>query len=646
MKETSLDNQSILSKKIIKTGKLLQNSTNHQIAEFQNQIKQSSSLYDFIINNLIKDEFDHGLAYEVFNKFFGKTLINFVAIDGTEYARQFFDMVIFYAGAYSCSGSIDFDKKNVDVRYNEKFIGNEKDVSSCVPIFINKIAEIDHTLYDSNQYKKQRSMSILTEESILDNTNISKSLMTFSEFFLAYRHASANNVNLIFMDRSLSNMYSSLLYDTSKRNNWINDCSLLNYKIDDISLDVNDFTLGRHHIIYESLDLPPARGDYLRYLVFFKLLAKKNILNLDELCKILKIKDKKTINRIQRYLTRWVEEGVLETEDEKYKIKEKYSSTWSRIKKLVISIGNQIFEGETDPFIVIKTVEGNELKKEWLTTTDLAFLTLFSFYMLIEECWKNNILLLGIAKDTAAHDFKNHLLPIGLSNSLWNDDQNINMKIQNDIDRNSLSDRTILQSMSLLNYERIKTPWSLIEYDSAFITAIPDRKDRRGYVSGAIRNKITPSKLFLRSFVQLEQAKTNPMLRSNVLSIDRLVYPSFDVVSNNNDVDNILNCIHEYAGDEKIQFLLFKNNKIKNELQNLIMVILMSMKSPSIAESFGHNKALYIVDKIAKWHNEEFRNIVDSTNILISSNKDLRNFVFYMNSFRERRQMYESNRKI
>jgi hypothetical protein len=31
-----------------------------------------------------------------------------VAIDGTEYAKQFFDMVIFYAGAYRCSGRIDF----------------------------------------------------------------------------------------------------------------------------------------------------------------------------------------------------------------------------------------------------------------------------------------------------------------------------------------------------------------------------------------------------------------------------------------------------------------------------------------------------------------------------------------------------------
>ena len=77
------DDSSILSKKIIKTGKLLQNSTNWQIEEFQNRIKQSSSLYGLISNHLIKNEFDYHQAYECTKKFFGKDSINFVAIDGT-----------------------------------------------------------------------------------------------------------------------------------------------------------------------------------------------------------------------------------------------------------------------------------------------------------------------------------------------------------------------------------------------------------------------------------------------------------------------------------------------------------------------------------------------------------------------------------
>ena len=219
---------------------------------------------------------------------------------------------------------------------------------------LSKIPEIDHTLYDSNPDKKQSTMNILTEESILDNTNISKSLMTFSEFFLAYKLASTKKADMILMDRSLSNMYSSLLYDTSNRNDWINDCSLLNYEIDNVPLDVNDFTLGRHHIIHELLNLPPARGDYLRYLIFYKLLSQNETISFDDLCKMLQIEDKKIINRIQKYLDRWIEEDVIEKVDGKYEINNKYNSSWSRIKKLVISIGNQIFDGETIHLLLVK----------------------------------------------------------------------------------------------------------------------------------------------------------------------------------------------------------------------------------------------------------------------------------------------------
>lgn len=203
------------------------------------------------------------------------------------------------------------------------------------------------------------------------------------------------------------------------------------------------------------------------------------------------------------------------------------------------------------------------------------------------------------------------------------------------------TDRMFLQSISLSNYGRLNIPWSLVEYDAAFVTAIPDFKKRTGYLSGAIRNRIIPSKMFLRSFVQLQRAKNDPMLRSNVLAIDRLVYPEFDLFE-----DVILDFKHEFGDEEPIQMILYKNKKIKNQLQNLLVNILKSMSAPSIGEAFGHNKALFIADKVAKWHYEEFRRIVDSTGTMIMSDKSLRNYVFYMNTFRERRESFEKARRI
>ena len=67
-----------------------------------------AALYDTAFKDLIIDKYDIQRACSTANKFFGKDSVNFVAIDGTEYSKPMLDMVIFYAGAYSCEGNITF----------------------------------------------------------------------------------------------------------------------------------------------------------------------------------------------------------------------------------------------------------------------------------------------------------------------------------------------------------------------------------------------------------------------------------------------------------------------------------------------------------------------------------------------------------
>ena len=341
-------------------------------------------------------------------------------------------------------------------------------------------------------------------------------------------------------------MYSSLMYDTSCRKSWYTNCSLLGYKIDNIPIDINDLTIARHNINSDELDLPPPRGDYLRYAIIFSLIKDAGAqatrsqegLDFDSICQRLGIGNaqEKRRKRVQKFIDRSVEENLLAKDlNNRYRVTDRYNSTWSRIKKLVTTIGDQIFEGTGDRFKIEKEVNDTKTK-EWITTLDLSFLTLFSLYMLIEESWRNNILLIGITKDTTAHDFKNHVVPICISNNIWpishttndtrNDKNNILTLSQIDLSKIPNTDRMLLQSISLSNHDKIQTPWALTEYDSAFVMAIPDFKSRRGYISGAVRNKIIPSQLFLRSFIQLEEAKHDSKLRSSVLSIDRLVYPA------------------------------------------------------------------------------------------------------------------------
>src|SRR5215212_3684013 len=145
---------SLLGSKIARTGDILRNTASSQIDDYQQRFSAVSEFYDLLFKDLIVDNYNKKDAYETAKKFFGKETANFVAIDGTEYSKLMFDMVIFYAGAYSCEGTIDFSSSNeykTKVNFQHRFLDKGKDISSCVPIYVNKIPEIDQTFFDLSQ---------------------------------------------------------------------------------------------------------------------------------------------------------------------------------------------------------------------------------------------------------------------------------------------------------------------------------------------------------------------------------------------------------------------------------------------------------------------------------------------------------------
>src|SRR5207245_5495424 len=137
--------------------------------------------------------------------------------------------------------------------------------------------------------------------------------------------------------------------------------------------------------------------------------------------------------------------------------------------------------------------------------------------------------------------------------------------------------------------------------DFDFLMIVPDFKKQLGFVSGTIRNKITPERLFLKSYIQLSQTDIDPQLRSNVLLIDILSNPEFYYRP-----DSTLEFKHIYGNaEEMVRPIVFRDKTTTNPIQELVMQTLCAMTSNSIPELFGHNKPLFIADKVAKWHNEE-----------------------------------------
>ncbi len=630
---------SFLSRRIERTSDLLKRGAYDQVSEYEERFQSLRGLYDRLLSDYIVSEFSYEGAYETGRRFFGSTKVRFAGVDGTMYSKPLFDLMIFFGGAYAATGTIEFKvhAKPV-VEYDSKFLKEGTGVSSVVPIYINEVPDVDQTFFDLEEPGELSVSRPLVDATIINNATIANWIMTFAEYYLAYKLItdSTRNIRILIMDRALSAERASLLYDTSKRELWKSKGSLIGYRINDTQVDVNDLAYGRYCIRNSALGLPPARADYLRYAIIY-LVEEKGPLSLGEVCEALGIKNEKRVKRVKRYLKASLKEGYFRKKASKYSINSRYMGTWERLQKLVRMLGDRLFYEENgrkaSPNRMKIVKDGNEY---WLTTLDIAFLTLFCFYMMVEECWKRKILLIGMTKDTAARDFKRQLIPI-----LQNEKMLRGELTAEEFEKMPNTDRMILQSVSLFNTEKVKVPWSLVEYDSSFKTMVADQKGRKGYVTGARRNRISLEKTFLKTYVQLSQATKDPRLRSNVLLMDRLVHPEFD-----SSPSNVIQFWNEFGGaKEPVKAFLFNNKTRENRLQNLVMVTLQSMTSPSIPEAFGHNKPLFIADKVAKWHYAAFSRMAESTREWILNNPKLRKSVFYMSTFRERRARIETARR-
>ena len=631
-----------LSDTVKRTCDTLRQGATKQVMDYEQRFSALKNLYDELLANLIKKGFNQKEAWETAAEFFGSTSVRFAGVDGTLYSRPLFDMVIFFGGAYAATGTITFSENAAPlIRYDAKTIQQNMGISSVVPIYINEILDVDHTFSAQEQPSEINPAKTATDEEIANNSMIANAIMTFSEYYLAYKIAADPNqkTHVIFMDRSLSTERASLLYETRKTDFWNAKTTLIGCSTSggDTPIDKNDIIIARQHVSNQALRLPPARSGYLRTAIICALEQNK-ALTVNQIALAFGANDEKRIRRIERALKSLAERQIITVENGTYALHPKYVTSWERMKKITLEIGDRLFFTKTPS---VETASSMKIvkdgKEHWLTTLDIAFLTLFTLQMLMEECWRRHILLVGVTKDTAARDFKRQLVPIMHGEGLLKTGFTLEA-----LQALPNTDRMILQSASIFNVDKIAPPWSLIEYDSAFRTMLPDRQSRSGYVSGAIRNKISLERAFVKTYVQLSQAKTDPLLRSNVLLVDRLAYPEYDCKP-----ESTVQFLNELSDGtrEPVETVLYVDRAVPNRMQNLVMSVLVAMAPANIPEAFGHNKALFIADKIAKWNYSQFKCVVDTTAAWILNNHKLRKFIFYMSTFRERRASIEHARR-
>jgi len=121
---------SFLSSQFKRSGEILRRGASDQIADYTRRFDSIKGIYDGFLKNLVRRYFSADGAVATARDFFGSERVGFAAVDGTEYTRPMFDLVVFFGGSYAARGNIEFRNKRLRVEYLTRFSEEGVGVSS------------------------------------------------------------------------------------------------------------------------------------------------------------------------------------------------------------------------------------------------------------------------------------------------------------------------------------------------------------------------------------------------------------------------------------------------------------------------------------------------------------------------------------
>ncbi len=624
-------------------GNVLRARAVSQIREHSTQFANIPDFYRNQLSHVIIQKWDAEEAIVTAKELFGKTKLRYAAIDGTERTDPTFDLMIFYGGAYAALGTIDLEIKepiqsvSIDPQLTTGGVG----VAACIPVYISEIPEIELARLKFSHEKEDeeaRSVNDIFDETVIDNSQIANDIMLLAEIRLGETLAKTKNYDVIILDRYLAGTHANLLAKTVGFNSYEQESSLIGLDTEFGEVTKADLWFNRYRPFNKNIGIPPPRGEYLSHRIFFEL-EQREELSLGQFIREFGLTDSsKVISRVKRAIELLEKNEVVtvigEGREAEIILSEDYKQSFARISAVKEAIVSRLFDLENEDTNPLRIEVRGE--KRWLTTVDLALLSLFSFNSLVQEAQTRPFILIGITKDTYSRDFRNQFL--NFLNAYPNSPVKIDMKTKMSLPQ---TDRGLLQAVSHVVLDELHPPWATQEYDTAFRTMGPKKGEVWPTMSGSHQNIILSERLFIKSFIQLREGRTNPELRSTVLMTDRVV-----IEEDLKHSINLPGLIHHYRGiEERVYPLVMPANNKDNPVQNLIMRVLTLLDAPSIPEAMGHNKPLFVADKVCKWFGEVFGSIVSSTRQWMETHREIRSYAFHLTSFREKRTDFEQTRK-
>lgn len=564
--------------------------------------------------------------------FVGSEIVDFVAIDGSCNKDPFNDFIVFSACAYGAKGQLELgdSESRPALRYRRWQLDRDVSMVAYVPVPLAQLAEATGS----------RETFLVSDQDRVNLSAVHNKLMQLAEVYLAYSVATASSLErprLILMDLLPSSALASVAASPAS-------VHLGGYHHDRRRLDYKDIVTALARPVSTRLRLPNRNRFRLHQYVLGEL-ANLGAHTLDLRAAaaragvdVADLRSAVSGPPLFGDLGRWAETatgmrdsagnviaraqrlGILvgdsfstDFDTGGAPVRFDVRESWEFTKGLFRSICERLFRRKEPNAMIYEGLDGGgKIRERWLDPGDIDFLIGVGLRALVEACWEQRVLLVGIAKDSASRYLTRNYLGV-LNYALGTPDL-----AAADPRQLPWTDRMFFEFIANLE-ENLAAPWSTYEFDSAFMTLWVSESDEPppSYELGAVQGHIVAhTGLFARSLAQffLSRAKATPLM-GHVVFVDRLLDERLDAEAPSIPLSN-----DDLAGRDfrphglgNLSPIGYQDAAQPNHGQDISMYLLSSLTRNHYPEVIGYPDPLHKADWGAKTLSDKLRATIRSS---------------------------------
>ena len=552
---------------------------------------------DLVVNlggRFTNAEFRNSVIDEI-SRFFGKTDLHFIAVDGSCHKHNSSEFISFYGGAYGSKGSLLLSESPPKIEYKRWEI--EKDVSmvAFIPVPYSQITEVEP------ESRPRREEFAVSEHDKIELSSIHLPVMQLAEVFLAYNAATSSNLDkpdLLLLDNSVSGMLGYTDFSPDK-------VRLVGHVMPDGRiLERSDVAVAQAHPFNRDLGIPSMKVFSLGFaaIKFFHEHPGIDKITISDLAYRLGIDS----NRLRTKIRNMERNGVVGMENDMVVKRQDPYRSWEKTKSMFQNICKGIFLDKRENALRYSvTGEDGVDVERWMSPDDIRFLIAIGLRSLIEMCWEKKILLTGIAKDSSSSYLTKNYLGVCKHFDRYPELSGASFGPL------PPTDRLFCELLPYIDDE-LRNPWGTIEFDSTFMTLRIERTDGGTRFGGTFGGITRPERLFLRSIAQFyTRISAEKVLTGHAIFIDRLAFPEWDAGSDTVDMNN------KELGS--ISALFYPTNQTVNRGQIVTYFLLDMVTKNHFAEVIGYPDPLHKADQGAKSMRDNVKKLLESSELRFRS---------------------------